>query len=299
MTNNKTTNNLSRRSLATAGAGLLIAGSLGAQNTATPLTAGEVIARIKKNVGIPWMEQTVDNLIAGSADTPVKGITTTMMATLDVMQRAAAAGRNMVITHEPTFYSHQDTLDQLKNDPTYLYKTEFIRKNNMVSFHFHDHWHRRSPDGIAFGMARELGWDKYVDPNNQRLFIMPQIPLGKLVKDMQVKLNIRTMRVIGDSRLPVSRVNAGWGYAGQAVNLAGRADTDVFVCGETREWELVEYVQDMIASGRKKAMIVMGHVVSEQSGMKYCTEWLKSFIPEVPIEFIAAAEPFWTPDPIR
>src|SRR5215813_329504 len=128
MTNNKTTHNLSRRRLITAGAGLVTARSLGAQNTPTPLTAGEVIARIKKNVGIPWMEQTVDNLIAGSADTPVKGIATTMMGTLDVMQRAAAAGRNMVITHEPTFYSHQDTLDQLKNDLTYLYKTEFIRR---------------------------------------------------------------------------------------------------------------------------------------------------------------------------
>src|SRR5215813_14132834 len=145
MTNNKTTHNLSRRRLITAGAGLVTARSLPAQNAGAALTAGDVIARIKKNGGIPWMEQTVDNLIAGSADTPVKGIATTMMATLDVMQRAAAAGRNMVITHESTFYSHQDTIDQLKNDPVYLYKTEFIRKNGMASFHFHDHWHRRSP----------------------------------------------------------------------------------------------------------------------------------------------------------
>jgi len=39
----------------------------------------------------------------------------------------------------------------------------------------------------------------------------------------------------------------------------------------------------------------MGHVVSEQSGMRYCAEWLKTFVPEAPIEFIAAPEPFWTP----
>jgi putative NIF3 family GTP cyclohydrolase 1 type 2 len=293
-----TNHNLTRRRLIGAGTGLLAAGSLEAQSGPAPLTAGEVIDRIKKNVGIPWMSQTVDNLIAGSADTPVKGIATTMMATLDVMQRAAAAGYNMVITHESTFYSHQDTLDQIKNDATYLYKTEFIRKNGMASFHFHDHWHRRSPDGIAVGMARELGWDKYADPNNPRLFTMPQIPLAKLAKDMQARLKIRTMRVIGDPQLPIARVNASWGYIGQlpGMNLAARPDTDLFVCGETREWELVEYVQDMIASGRKKAMIVMGHVVSEQSGMKYCAEWLKTFIPEIPIGFIAAAEPFWTPD---
>ena len=91
---------------------------------------------------------------------------------------------------------------------------------------------------------------------------------------------------------------SSWGYIGQfpGINLAARADTDLFICGETREWELVEYVQDMIASGKKKALIVLGHVVSEQSGMKYCAEWLKTFIPEVPVELIAASEPFWSPD---
>jgi hypothetical protein len=71
---------------------------------------------------------------------------------------------------------------------------------------------------------------------------------------------------------------------------------DVLVLGETHEWELVEYAQDAIVSGRKKALIVLGHVVSEQAGMKYCAEWLRGFVKEVPIEFIAAAEPFWRPD---
>ncbi len=66
--------------------------------------------------------------------------------------------------------------------------------------------------------------------------------------------------------------------------------------GETREWELVEYIQDMITSGKKKALIVIGHVLSEQSGMELCAEWLKSFIEEVPIDFVPATEPFWIPD---
>ena len=75
-----------------------------------------------------------------------------------------------------------------------------------------------------------------------------------------------------------------------------RHDVDVLVVGETREWELVEYVQDMISSGKRKALIVIGHVLSEQAGMKLCAEWLRGFLSEVPIEFLAAAEPFWTPE---
>jgi len=30
--------------------------------------------------------------------------------------------------------------------------------------------------------------------------------------------------------------------------------------------------------------------------MKYCADWLRSFIPEVPIEFIPTPEPFWNPN---
>src|SRR5689334_9723835 len=119
-------NGVSRRELIAAAAGIVTARPLAAQSERSTITAGEVIARIKSNVGIPWREQTVDNIIAGSAGTPVHGIATTMMATLDVMKRASAAGKNMVITHEPTFYSHQDNIDQLKDDPVYRFKTEFI-----------------------------------------------------------------------------------------------------------------------------------------------------------------------------
>ncbi|MGA2697787.1 MAG: Nif3-like dinuclear metal center hexameric protein, partial [Terriglobales bacterium] len=271
---------LSRRNLMVAGTGLATAAFLSAQTSGSVITAGEVIDRIKKNVGIPWREQTVDRIIAGNPDTPVKGIATTMMATLDVVQRAAAAGRNLVITHEPTFYSHQDTIDQIANDATYQFKLDFMRRNNMVSFHFHDHWHGHKPDGIAAGMARELGWEKNVDPQNPRLFTFAPVPLVRFARDIESRLKIRTMRVVGDPQLPVTRAVASWGYVSQfpGIPLLARPDIDVLIVGETREWEVVEYAQDMIASGREKALILLGHVVSEQAGMKYCAEWLRTFV---------------------
>lgn len=268
------------------------------QASGTELTAGRVIDRIKTNVGIPWRAETVDNIIFGGPDTPVKGIATTMMATLDVIQRAAAAGRNMVITHEPTFYSHQDATSTLSQDATYRFKTDFLRKHNMVVFHFHDHWHARRPDGINTGMIRELGWEKNADPHDARQFLFPGTPLVRFARDIEARLKTRTMRVLGDPGLRINRALASWGYASltPGIPYVSRPDVDVLIVGETREWELVEYVQDMIGAGRKKALIVLGHVVSEQAGMKYCAEWLASFIKEAPVEFIPAAEPFWRPD---
>jgi len=281
----------SRRAFVLGGASLAAAAAGG------PLTAAQVIERIKKNVGVPWRAETVDNVIAGNPDTPVTGIATTMMSTLDVIERAAAAGKNLVITHEPTFYLHQDKTEPLVADATYQFKADFIRRHGMVVFRFHDHWHAHHPDGIALGMARELGWEANADPADLRLFTFPGTPLGRFAKEIAARLKIRTMRVVGDPSLEVRRAIASWGYVSQerGIELLARPDVDVLIGGETREWEVVEYAQDIIATGKKKALIVMGHVASEQSGMKYCAEWLRSFVTEVPVEFVAAPEPFWSP----
>jgi putative NIF3 family GTP cyclohydrolase 1 type 2 len=261
------------------------------------LTAGQVVERIKGRVGIPWAADTVDRIVAGGAETRVRGIATTMMATLEVLQKAAAAGRNLVISHEPTFYSHHDATEALAlaDDPTFKLKRDHIARHDLAVFRFHDHWHRMTPDGIAVGMARELGWERYADPGNPRRFDLPATPLARLVKDVQARLQARTLRVVGDPELPVRSVAASWGYATGSALIGLRPEADLIVVGETWEWELVPYVQDQIAAGRKKALIVVNHVLSEQAGMKYCAEWLKPFLPEVPIEFVAASEPFWRP----
>jgi putative NIF3 family GTP cyclohydrolase 1 type 2 len=258
-------------------AGGLVSARAAGRLSAVPLTAGQVLNRIKANVGIPWREQTVDRMIAGSADTPVSGIATVMMATLEMLERAQAAGRNMVVTHEPTFWSHQDDVSQLKDDALYKYKLDFIEKNRMAVFHFHDHWHGHKPDGIATGMARELGWEKYQDADNPRLFTLPELTLERLAGELESKLKAGTIRVVGDPKLPVKRAIASWGYVSEfpGIPLLARPDIDVLIVGEAREWEVVEYAQDVIASGKKKGLILLGHVVSEQAGMKYCAEWLK------------------------
>jgi putative NIF3 family GTP cyclohydrolase 1 type 2 len=274
------------------------------QAPAAQLTAGEIIARIKKNVGVPWLEKTVDNLLTGTPDTPVKGIATTMMATLDVVERCVAAGRNMIVTHETPFYIHQDRIDDTKSpgginltgDATLQYKLDYCKAHDVALFHFHDHWHMHHPDGIAQGMVEQLGWQKNVnDPADPKKLTFDGIPLARFTAQMAKTLNARTIRVLGDPALPVRHVQTSWGYMGRETGIPvfAKPDVDVLICGETREWELVEYCQDTIRRGERKALIVVGHVLSEQGGMILCRDWLKGFISEVPIEFIAAQEPFW------
>jgi putative NIF3 family GTP cyclohydrolase 1 type 2 len=289
---------ITRRSLLMAGAAIAAGSTLHAASTNEgALTASQVVDRIKNRVGIAWKSETVDKIVAGRADTRVRGIATTMMSTLDVLQKAAAAGKNLVITHEPTFYSHFDTPDGFSDDPTYQQKQAFIAAHDLAVFRFHDHWHLMKPDGIQTGMMRELGWQKNLSAPEQWRYEFPAVSLQAFVATMKQRLNVRSMRVLGDPKLPVRRVATRWGYASLLPDLRtliSSRELDLLVIGETREWELIEYVQDQISAGLGKALIVVNHVVSEQAGMKYCAEWLRSFVSEVPVDFIATQEPFWT-----
>lgn len=261
------------------------------------ITAREVVAEIQKRVGVEWQKETVDTFKAGDPDTAVTGIAVTMMATMDVLQRASAKGLNFVITHEPTFYAHLDTPEgMLESDPVWAEKRAFIEKHGMVVWRFHDHWHMRKPDGIEAGMVRSLGWEKFQRSENQYLFVMPETTVKKLAEEVANKLDSPVVRVVGKPEMKVTKVGFSPGAAGfeRETHALERDDVQVLLVGETREWETVEYAADAVTQGRDKALIVIGHVPSEQGGMEECTRWLTGFVKKVPVEFVATKEPFWT-----
>src|SRR5215475_11507559 len=119
---------------------MLIAESGFAQSASTPSTnkaptAQEVVDRIRAQVGIQWMTQTRDTFKAGDPQTPVTGIAVTMMATMNVLQQAAANRQNLIITHEPTFYDDPDkaeTVAQGEQDPVLTEKRAFIERQHLV-----------------------------------------------------------------------------------------------------------------------------------------------------------------------
>src|ERR1051326_1148949 len=261
------------------------------------ITAREVVAEIQKQVGVEWQKETVDTFKAGNPGTPVTGIAVTMMATMDVLQRASAKGLNLVITHEPTFYAHLDTPEGMpENDPVWAEKRAFIQKHGMVVWRFHDHWHMRKQDGIEAGMVHALGWEKFQSAENQYLFVMPEISVKKLAAEVASKLSSPVVRVVGDPEMKVTKIGFSPGAAGfeRETQALEREDVQVLLVGETREWETVEHAADAVTQGLSKALIVIGHVPSEQGGMEECSLWLKGFVKEVPVEFLPTKEPFWT-----
>jgi putative NIF3 family GTP cyclohydrolase 1 type 2 len=259
------------------------------------MTAQDVVSRIQKKLqelGIAWRSQTVDTFKAGAPETTVVGIATTGMATFDVLHRVVAAGKNFVITHEPTFYNHQDQTTELEADPTYQAKQRYIKENGLVIFRFHDHAHALQPDPLVVGSARMLGWSAYASPSEPRIYVLPPTTLRELAVDVAAKLKGRAIRIAGDPDMKVTRVALGPGYGVPTLTPS----FDVAVGGETAEsGGNAEYILDAAADGQRKGMILLGHMLSEDWGMKEVADWVRPLVPEVTVEWIPAGEPFVNP----
>ena len=252
------------------------------------LTARQIIERIQDHTGgrdrEPWGGPTVDTFKAGDPETPITGIATTFTATMDVLERAAARKANLIIAHEPTFYNHLDETAWLAPGQAGLRQGASPRDLALSrSLAPRARPARRDPqgNGRGAGMVR-----------------LPETTLSDLAGQIKRRLGIRTLRVVGDPHLQVSQVAFLPGAAGRErqVKALRSAAVQVLVVGESAEWEAVLHAVDAVGQRRPKGLILMGHVVSEELGMKECADWLRAFVPEVPIEFIPAGEPFWVPE---
>jgi putative NIF3 family GTP cyclohydrolase 1 type 2 len=262
------------------------------------MTAGEVVDRIKKNIGVAWRETTYrDTYKSGGPETSVTGIATTMFNSFDVLERAVAAGLNMILPHETTFWNDHDDLTVVNADALYRKKRDYLAAHNVVIFRMHDHVHDRRPDFTYLGTARELGLDpaREVPPGSHR-FTIPETTLEALAVDVQRRAGIRALRVVGDPKARISRIQLGVGYATPAAN---GPDVDVVISGEQQEVDGFldgpEYVVDAAALRLRRGWIMLGHNVSEEAGMLELAQWIKTVVPEVPVQLIKSGEPFWAP----
>ena len=110
---------------------------------------------------------------------------------------------------------------------------------------------------------------------------------------MRTSLQIHAARVIGASATPITRVGFLPGTPPSNISAARLfRKVDLIIAGEQREWEGVYYAYDLASVGRPKAMITIGHAISEDPGMKLCADWLKTFVTDMPVAWIPAGEPF-------
>jgi putative NIF3 family GTP cyclohydrolase 1 type 2 len=263
---------------------------------ADSLSAQDVVARIREGLGVPWQDSPIDAFSAGRPQTRVTGIATSFSPSLKVLRQAAAANRNMIIAREHVFYSHgrapAQLPERLKQDPVCAAKQDLIERHNLVIWRFSENWDRREENPQLSALARTLGW------SGRRIrgeyFTVPSDSLGGLAAAVAHRLRANGVRVIGSPQTRISKVALAPGMmlVPQLQKLLQEHGVDAVITGEPVEWEASPYFQDVIASGQKKGMIILGHAVSQEPGCGEMASWLKKILPGVPVDWMPSGEPF-------
>ncbi|TCM91082.1 putative NIF3 family GTP cyclohydrolase 1 type 2 [Paenibacillus sp. BK033] len=240
---------------------------------------------------VPPIPDTVDVLMAGQPDTEVTGIAVSFMPTQEVIEKAVAAGANLLIAHEPLSYTHRHDEKLTGNDPVFAQKLKLIEDSGIAIFRYHDYCHKKQPDIIMTGLLSALEWESSLAEMLPIAAILelPSMTVTEVAAHVKQKLGMPFLRITGDSSALVSRAGILVGYRGgasTAIPFMREHNLDLLIVGEGPEWETPEYIRDAAHQGRAKALLTLGHAESEEPGMRALSEELKLRYPEIRVEFL-------------
>jgi len=229
--------------------------------------AREIRETILKHADWVNHETTVDTFKHGDPDIEVESVGVTWMLTMDAIDEAQALGVNFIITHEPTFYTHRDETDEVKDDPAYLAKIKRLDETGLTVMRCHDAWDWWPEIGVCASLAGLLGLSLIEEGEHRTKVFTPGAPttLDGFAGFVREKLGMDAVQVMGDGNAAVRRVGLCFGMSGGLPRLRAHVamKIDVIVAGELVNWQDIRYLQD-----NRCPLILTDHAASENPGIK-------------------------------
>ena len=256
----------------------------------------------------------------GSPEDECRGIVTAISPTVDVIKKAAKLGANLLVIHEPTFYTSEDAPGWFEDFENSVYeeKCALLKEHGITVWRDHDHMHFHNPDSIFEGVLRYTGWKPYSRPVNPPYggfsHFYVELPEAVTVREVAEHLmkcigmngcrylgkpddEVKTIAIVGhlypfmNESTPKRADGKPKEYSVQIIGDLER-EVDLILPGETIDWTVLSYLRDAVALGRKKAMISLGHYNWEALGMKYAADWIGGLVSEIPVNYVHAGDMF-------
>jgi putative NIF3 family GTP cyclohydrolase 1 type 2 len=239
--------------------------------------------------------KTVDRIIIGDPGTKVKKIGTCWMPYWETCKKAVDSGVNLLVVHEPTFYTHWD-LDEDKEDyfkaPDYARKQylelveekkKWILENGLVIIRNHDTLDALKDRGIPFALGQFLGYsnDDIIRSrtyyNVYKIDKQPASVVAAVIAHKLKELGQPGVAFYGDPDWPVSSVGVGTGCICDPMYYAD-LQPDIFIAIDDtiRTWTQTTFARD---SGQP--LIVINHGTSEEMGTRMLNRIIQERFPDI------------------
>ncbi len=236
----------------------------------------------------PWVDpdSTVDTVKAGDPHRQIHKAGVGWMATIFDLQAAHAAGCDLFITHEPTFFGHRDVHEkrgaQVEPGRT---KRRFLEQTGMVVLRLHDTWDAWPKIGIRDSWARGLGLTDFIAENHSgpqarwhAVYRIEETTLGEFARTVAARvrcLGQDGVDMMGDPEMRVSRPALGVGCGGPDVDMIEHGADVLIVCYDGASyWATRERFIELGVG-----VIVVEHGTSEMWGMQSLARYLRQTFP--------------------
>ncbi len=236
-----------------------------------------------------WVDwsKTVDTIKAGDRSAEVRGVAVGWMSYTWALQRALELDCNVFVTHEPTYYNHWDTDEDVFRVEAVAAKRRFIEDSGLVVMRCHDVWDQVEEIGIPDSWAGQLGLDKRVDgAGYYRVYDVTghtARSLAEQVANNTTSLGQAAVQLVGPADKAVTRVAIGTGAITPLGHLMETYGIDVAICSD----DGFTYWRDgAMAIDLGMPVIVVNHPVSEVHGIELLAKHLDSALPDIPVHHI-------------
>ncbi len=231
-----------------------------------------------------------DGLKWGEPAMEVRGVGATWMASMDVLHRAVAAGINLIVTHEPTFWfdgrpANPELERCRERDVDVGFKTRFLDEGGIAVIRAHDCWDRYPDYGVEARLRGVLG---VPDPleylgGYHYFYEVAETTLGALAQDCKAKMDLPCLRVAGDLAKAVRKIVIAYGATSgtEGYYRFWRRGADAVISGEQSEWAAVRPAIDM-----GMGVIELGHAATEAFGMQGMADLLSEHFPNIPVRHL-------------
>ncbi|MBQ7993080.1 MAG: hypothetical protein IJ252_08615 [Solobacterium sp.] len=251
-------------------------------------------------------DRTRDTFKAGDPQRECTGIALCCWPSMDVLEKTAELGYNLIICHESLYYGDEFDNGKFSGLRGYEDKKKFIDDHQLTVWRDHDHMHgkgrpwvpeRVRNDYIYYGFMKVMGWEDNVVGDRMKpvKYVLKKRKASELARELITKLGLNGLRAVGSLDSEVSTVL-------MAEHCLGRGDdekileacrADVLIPLEIVDWTVTAYIRDAVAAGIHKVILEPGHFNVEEAGMMYMEKWLPEVTGnDIPVKYIRSQDPF-------
>jgi putative NIF3 family GTP cyclohydrolase 1 type 2 len=266
-------------------------------------------------LGEPMSTAMYEGLCAGAAGDPVYGVAVCYAPTLELLRRAASDRKTMIVSREHPFYLHGGLnydyttggLEAaLREDPVVAAKREVVTTNHLMVYRFSTGWDQFRPQAQSTALAKAMGLTPIPTAPGDRIrgvvCNLPRTSLIALAQTAVDRLKSGSPRIVGDLNASITRVAVLAGETDPKQTLAkiiSDPKVDGVIAGAGGMIDEVDgaisYFRDVIATGRKIAMLAVGYGPSEEPGVAEMASWMQTALPDLSVEWWPAHDPSWIP----